>query len=76
MRIDLSGKTAIITGSTAGIGLATAKGLAAAGAKVVVNGRTEEAVERAVKAVGTAAPSTHYQWSASRPDMGRQRFAH
>jgi hypothetical protein len=21
-------------------------------------------------------PSTHYQWSASRPDMGRQRFAH
>jgi NAD(P)-dependent dehydrogenase (short-subunit alcohol dehydrogenase family) len=40
MRIDLSGKTAIITGSTAGIGLATAKGLAAAGAQVVVNGRT------------------------------------
>jgi NAD(P)-dependent dehydrogenase (short-subunit alcohol dehydrogenase family) len=29
MRIDLTGKTAIITGSTAGIGLATAKGLAA-----------------------------------------------
>ncbi len=56
MRIDLSGKTAIITGSTAGIGLATAKGLAAAGAKVVVNGRTPEAVERAVKSVGTAAP--------------------
>jgi NAD(P)-dependent dehydrogenase (short-subunit alcohol dehydrogenase family) len=55
MRIDLSGKTAIITGSTAGIGLATAKGLAAAGAKVVVNGRTPEAVERAVKSVGTAA---------------------
>jgi NAD(P)-dependent dehydrogenase (short-subunit alcohol dehydrogenase family) len=55
MRIDLSGKTAIITGSTAGIGLATARGLAAAGAKVVVNGRTPDAVERAVKAVGTAA---------------------
>lgn len=54
MRIDLSGKTAIITASTAGIGLATAKGLAAAGAKVVVNGRTPETVER--KAVGTAAP--------------------
>jgi hypothetical protein len=33
MRIDLSGKTAIITGSTAGIGLATAKGLAAAGGR-------------------------------------------
>ena len=56
MRIDLSGKTAIITGSTAGIGLATAKGLAAAGAKVVVNGRTQEAVERAIKAIDTGAP--------------------
>ncbi len=56
MRIDLSGKTAIITGSTAGIGLPTAKGLATAGAKVVVNGCTPEAVERAVKAVGTAVP--------------------
>ena len=56
MRIDLSGKTAIVTGSTAGIGLATAKGLAAAGAKVVVNGRTQEAVERAVKAIDTGAP--------------------
>src|SRR3984893_16492606 len=56
MRIDLSGKTAIITGSTAGIGLATAKGLAAVGAKGIVNGRTQEAVDRAVEAVGTAAP--------------------
>ena len=58
MRIDLSGKTAIITGSTAGIGLATAKGLAAAGAKVVVNGRTPEAVERAVKASSLRASAT------------------
>jgi NAD(P)-dependent dehydrogenase (short-subunit alcohol dehydrogenase family) len=68
MRIDLSGKTAIITGSTAGIGLATAKGLAAAGAKVVVNGRTEEAVERAVKVVGTAAPSAEVAGFAA--DLG------
>jgi NAD(P)-dependent dehydrogenase (short-subunit alcohol dehydrogenase family) len=48
MHIDLSGKTAIVTGSTAGIGLAIARGLATAGAKVVVNGRTEAAVEKAV----------------------------
>ena len=41
MHIDLSGKTAIITGSTAGIGLAAAKGLAASGANVIVNGRTQ-----------------------------------
>jgi NAD(P)-dependent dehydrogenase (short-subunit alcohol dehydrogenase family) len=68
MRIDLSGKTAIVTGSTAGIGLATAKGLAAAGAKVVVNGRTPEAVERAVKAVGTAAPGAEVAGFAA--DLG------
>jgi NAD(P)-dependent dehydrogenase (short-subunit alcohol dehydrogenase family) len=54
MHINLSGKTAIITASTAGIGLATAKALAAAGASVIVNGRTREGVDRAVKAVGAA----------------------
>ncbi|NMM37197.1 MAG: SDR family oxidoreductase [Glaciimonas sp.] len=48
MKIDLTGKTAIVTGSTAGIGYAIAKGLAQAGATVIVNGRTAVAVERAV----------------------------
>lgn len=48
MKIDLSGKTAIVTGSTAGIGYAIAKGLAQAGATVVVNGRSAASVERAV----------------------------
>jgi len=47
MHIDLTGKTAIVTGSTAGIGFATARGLAASGATVVVNGRTRAAVDRA-----------------------------
>ena len=57
MEIDLSGKTAIVTGSTAGIGLAIVKGLAAAGAKkVVVNGRTEEAVQKAVAALWDRLP--------------------
>jgi gluconate 5-dehydrogenase len=45
---DLSGKTALITGSTRGIGLALARGLAEAGARVVLNSRGGEAVEAAV----------------------------
>ena len=51
MNIDLSGKTAIVTGSTAGIGLTIAKGLATAGVKVVVNGRTEGATGRSLDEV-------------------------
>ena len=47
MKIDLSGKTALVTGSTSGIGHAIAKGLAASGATVVVNGRTQAKVEAA-----------------------------
>lgn len=48
MNIDLSGKTALVTGSTQGIGLAIARGLAQAGARVVVNGRNPERVDHAV----------------------------
>lgn len=47
MRIDLSGRTALVTGSTAGIGHAIAAGLASAGAHVIVNGRTSERAEEA-----------------------------
>ena len=48
MKIDLSGKTALVTGSTSGIGHAIAKGLAASGANVVLNGRTQPKVDAAV----------------------------
>jgi NAD(P)-dependent dehydrogenase (short-subunit alcohol dehydrogenase family) len=51
VNIDLTGKTALVTGSTQGIGLAIAEGLANSGARVVVNGRTAERVEEAVATV-------------------------
>lgn len=52
MKIDLTGKTALVTGSTEGIGFAIAKGLSEAGASVVINGRTEAKVEAAVAKLG------------------------
>src|SRR3984893_12660016 len=56
MKIDLSGKTALVTGSTSGIGHAIARGLAAAGATVAVNGRTPAKVDPAAAAIAKAAP--------------------
>lgn len=56
MQIDLGGRTALVTGSTQGIGLAIATGLASAGASVVVNGRSEESTARGVDAVRDAVP--------------------
>ena len=54
MDLGLNGKTALISGSTAGIGLAVATALAREGAAVIVNGRTQERVDRAVAASGAA----------------------
>jgi NAD(P)-dependent dehydrogenase (short-subunit alcohol dehydrogenase family) len=48
MHIDLSGKNALVTASTAGIGLAIATGLATAGASVVINGRHADTVRQVV----------------------------
>ncbi len=56
MKIDLSGKTALVTGSTSGIGHAIARGLASPGATVVVNGRTQAKVDAAVAAITRVVP--------------------
>jgi NAD(P)-dependent dehydrogenase (short-subunit alcohol dehydrogenase family) len=51
MDLGLKGKSAVVSGSTAGIGLAIATVLAAEGAKVVINGRTEGRVTAALKQI-------------------------
>jgi NAD(P)-dependent dehydrogenase (short-subunit alcohol dehydrogenase family) len=56
MIIDLTGRRAVITGSTAGIGRATAEGLARAGASVVINGRGSERVNKALQEMRQAFP--------------------
>ncbi len=50
--IDLAGRTAVVTGSTQGIGLAIARRLHEAGADVVVNGRTPQRVDEVVATMG------------------------
>ncbi|MBK0001509.1 SDR family oxidoreductase [Erwinia sp. S43] len=55
MKIDLSGKTAIVTGSTKGIGKGIAQGLAKAGARVVITGRHQQQVDELVKELGNGA---------------------
>jgi NAD(P)-dependent dehydrogenase (short-subunit alcohol dehydrogenase family) len=65
MKIDLSGKTALVTGSTSGIGNAIARGLAAAGAEVVVNGRTQGKVDAAVAAMAKAMPGARVRGVAA-----------
>lgn len=68
MHIDLSGKTALVTASTAGIGLAIATGIAAAGADTVVNGRKQEAVDRAIETILKHAPQAKVRGFAG--DLG------
>jgi hypothetical protein len=56
MDLQLAGKKALVTGSTAGIGFATASAFAAEGASVVVNGRTQERVDGAIAKIRKAHP--------------------
>jgi NAD(P)-dependent dehydrogenase (short-subunit alcohol dehydrogenase family) len=54
MDLQLEGKRALVTGSTAGIGFAIAKGLAKEGASVIVNGRSTKRVDEALTALNKA----------------------
>lgn len=52
MDLQLKGKKALVSGSTAGIGFAIAGGLAREGASVIVNGRTQQRVDSAIAQIG------------------------
>ena len=68
MHIDLTGRKAVVTGSTAGIGRAIAEGLARAGATVVINGRTQERVDSALSELRARVP--HGQFLGVCADVG------
>ncbi|WP_193608284.1 SDR family NAD(P)-dependent oxidoreductase [Nocardioides lijunqiniae] len=56
MDLQLAGKTAFVSGSTRGIGLAVARGLLTEGASVILNGRDADGVDAAVDALGSLVP--------------------
>jgi NAD(P)-dependent dehydrogenase (short-subunit alcohol dehydrogenase family) len=58
MDLRLTGKLALVTGSTAGIGYAIAEALVGEGARVVVNGRSEESVDAAVARLNAISPNS------------------
>ncbi|MYM35850.1 SDR family oxidoreductase [Duganella sp. FT94W] len=68
MLIDLQGKTAIVTGSTRGIGYAIAAGLAGAGAAVVITGRHQADVDHALTGLRDSIPGAQVRGVAA--DLG------
>jgi len=68
MNLELDGKRALVTGSTAGIGYAVAEALAREGASVIVNGRTEARVEHAIKSILDSHPRAKAEGLAA--DLG------
>ena len=71
MDLQLEGRLALVSGSTAGIGHAIAQSLAAEGARVIVNGRTQAAVDAAVAAIHTATgrPALGFAGDLSQADV-------
>src|SRR6266516_1709409 len=77
MNLQLENKFALVTGSSAGIGFAIAKALAAEGARVIVNGRSEARVTEAIAAIRGHIPSARLDGLAldsSKADAAMQRL--
>jgi NAD(P)-dependent dehydrogenase (short-subunit alcohol dehydrogenase family) len=68
MNLKLNGKTALVSGSTAGIGYAIALGLAREGAQVFVNGRTQARVDAALTTIRQEVPNANVEGLAE--DLG------
>ena len=68
MDLQIRGRRALVSGSTLGIGFATARLLAAEGAAVIVNGRTAARVDAAVAAIAAAVPDADVRGIAA--DLG------
>src|SRR5246127_204511 len=73
MDLHLAGKSALVTGSTAGIGFAIAQGLAREGAQVLLNGRTQERVDIAVTTIRKKFPDAQVEGFAG--DLGQAQVA-
>src|SRR5207302_10824170 len=57
MDLDLTGKLALVSGSTRGLGFASVAGLAQMGAEVIINGRDDAAVTQAIAKIRQSSPS-------------------
>lgn len=79
MDLKIKDRSALVTGSTAGIGFAIAQGLAQEGARVTITGRTQAAVDRALQQIRKTVPAAKADGIAAdcaTAEGARKVFAH